>query len=180
MCRSAGIPTIKEPLNLLPDEPLQHPGDLYIPFWSTNGSTLTKHAIDFTAPSVDGKWDVASTSKPLRTSGWQAASSVASKLSNRGSFQERLTRGNNNQPMVYRCKQQGINFWPIALEKDGCPSSSFFAFLKNVCDTAGKFTDQNPISFRNYWHALLACKFNQPSSHRFTWSPTLHLIHSFR
>jgi hypothetical protein len=62
--------------------------------------------------------------------------------------------------MVSRCKQQGINFWPIALEKDGCPSPSFLAFFKNVCDTAGKFTDQNPSSFRNYWFTRLACKFN--------------------
>jgi hypothetical protein len=62
--------------------------------------------------------------------------------------------------MVSRCKQQGINFWPIALEKDGCPTSSFLAFLKNVCDTAGKYTDQNTSSFRKYWFARLACKFN--------------------
>ena len=53
MCRSAGIPTIKEPLYLLPDEPLQRPGDIYFPCWSTNSSTLTKRAIDFTAPSID-------------------------------------------------------------------------------------------------------------------------------
>jgi hypothetical protein len=162
MCRSAGIPTIKEPLHLLPDEPLLRPGDLYIPCWSTNGSTMTKHAIDFTAPSVDCRWDRSSASEKSRrcsTSGWQACSSVASKLTNSGSTQDRLARG-NNLPMVSRCKQQGINFWPIALEKDGCPSPSFLAFFKNVCDTAGKFTDQNPSSFRNYWFTRLACKFN--------------------
>ena len=62
--------------------------------------------------------------------------------------------------MAARCNRQGINFWPVALEKDGSPSSSFLAFLQNVFDTAGKFTDQNPTSFRNYWHSRLACKFN--------------------
>jgi hypothetical protein len=133
---SAGIPTIKESPHLLPDEPLLRPGDLYIPCWSTNRSTLTKHAIEFTAPSADCRWDLSSASEKSRrssTSGWQACSSVTSKLTNSGSSQDRLARG-NNLPMVSRCKQQGINFWPIALEKDGCQSPSLFPriFLKRL------------------------------------------------
>ena len=162
MCRSAGIPTIKEPENLLPDEPLQRPGDIYFPCWSTNSSTLTKHAIDFTAPSADASWDTLPIVQQLlrsSTSGSTASASITRKLTNKGSRTERIARG-NDLSMEARCNRQGINFWPIALEKDGCPSSSFLAFLKNVFDTAGKFTDQNPISFRNYWHARLACKFN--------------------
>jgi hypothetical protein len=77
--------------------------------------------------------------------------------------------------MASRCNQQRINFWPIALEKGGCPSSSFLALLKNVCDAAGKFTDQNPATFRNYWHARLACKFNHHIA-----SLAIHRCTSFR
>jgi hypothetical protein len=163
MCRSAGVPTIKEPTNLLPDEPLTRPGDLFIPCWTINDSVFTKHAIDFTAPSVDSAWETLSRPEKLRrttTTGTMANFAVNSKLSNKGrTIQERALRG-NSLSMASRCNQQRINFWPIALEKDGCPSSSFLAFLKNVCDAAGKFTDQNPTTFRNYWHARLACKFN--------------------
>jgi hypothetical protein len=163
MCRSAGIPTIKEPTDLLPDEPKQRPGDLCIPCWTINDSIFTKHAIDFTAPHVDAAWEPLSAPEKLRrtsTTGTMANFAVNSKLSNKGkTIHERALRG-NSLSMASRCNQQIINFWPIALEKDGCPSSSFLAFLKNVCDAAGKFTDQNPAFFRNYWHARLACKFN--------------------
>jgi hypothetical protein len=94
MCRSAGVPTIKEPENLLPDEPLQRPGDIYFPCWSTNSSTLTKHAIDFTAPSVDARWDtIPIVQQLLRSSisGSTASASVTRKLTNKGSRTERVT-----------------------------------------------------------------------------------------
>ncbi len=163
MCRSAGIPTMKEPTNLLPDEPLTRPGDLFIPCWTINDSVFSKHAIDFTAPSVDASWETLSGPEKIRrtsTTGIMANSAVNSKLSNKGkTIQERALRG-NSLSMASRCNQQRINFWPIALEKDGCPSSSFLALLNNVCDAAGKFTDRNPATFRNYWHTCLACKFN--------------------
>ena len=77
-----------------------------------------------------------------------------------------------------------VFLWPLdatnnesisGLEKDGCPSSSFLALLNNVCDAAGKFTDQNPATFRNYWHARLACKFNHHIA-----SLAIHRCTSFR
>ena len=112
---------------------------------------------------MDAAWETLSAPGKLRrtsTTGTMANFAVKSKLPNKGkTIQERALRG-NSLSMASRCNQQRINFWPIALEKDGCPSSSFLAFLKNVCDAAGKFTDQNPATFRNYWHARLACKFN--------------------
>jgi hypothetical protein len=55
---------------------------------------------------------------------------------------------------------QHIHYWPIALEKDGCSSSTFLAFFKNVCGAARKFNGQNTAAFRNYWHARLGCQFH--------------------
>ncbi len=56
-CRSAGLPTVKEPENLIPEDPLLRPGDLYIPHWTIDGQIHSRHAIDFTAPSIDSAWD---------------------------------------------------------------------------------------------------------------------------
>jgi hypothetical protein len=113
MCRAAGIPTLKETTNLLPDEPQLRPGDLFIPCWTINDSIFTKHAIDFTAPSVDNAWDSLSTPEQLRrssTAGTMANIAVKSKLSNKGkTLQERAIRG-NSLTMASRCNQQQINF----------------------------------------------------------------------
>jgi hypothetical protein len=37
-------------------EPLLRPGDLFIPNMKTDDFTHTRHAIDFTEPSIDGNW----------------------------------------------------------------------------------------------------------------------------
>ena len=55
-CRSAGLPTVKEPENLIPDDPLLRPADLYIPHWTIDGQIHSRHAVDFTAPSIDSAW----------------------------------------------------------------------------------------------------------------------------
>jgi hypothetical protein len=54
MCLSAGLTVQKEPTGLLPAEPGTRPGDLYITDWTLEGTLQVNHAIDFTAPSVDG------------------------------------------------------------------------------------------------------------------------------
>ena len=56
MCRAADIPVQKEPLHLLLDELPLRPGDLFIPNMKTDDFIHTRHAIDFTAPSVDSNW----------------------------------------------------------------------------------------------------------------------------
>jgi hypothetical protein len=156
LCRSAGIPTLKEPLNLIPDDPFLRPGDLYIPHWTLDGQIHSRHAIDFTAPSIDRTWDSISLLEKDRrssTAGVMASLAVKDKLAHKGIPPD-------NRTIFSRCHQQNIHYWPIALEKDGCSSSSFRAFFKNVCDAAGKFSGQNTAAFRNYWHARLGCQFH--------------------
>ena len=83
MCRSAGIPTLREPQNLLPDDPLLRPGDIFIPHWTIDGQVHSRHAIDFTAPSIDRSWKTASLLEKNRRSssaGAMASSAVQAKL----------------------------------------------------------------------------------------------------
>ena len=87
------------------------------------------------------------------TAGVMASCAVKAKLAHKGIPPD-------NRTIFSRCHQQNIHYWPIALEKDGCSSSSFRAFFKNVCDAAGKFSGQNTAAFRNYWHARLGCQFH--------------------
>jgi hypothetical protein len=87
------------------------------------------------------------------TAGFLASSAVKAKLNHKN-------HPSDNHTISSQCHHQNIHYWPIALEKDGCSSSSFRAFLKNVCDAAGKFTDQDTHAFRNYWFARLSCQFH--------------------
>jgi hypothetical protein len=156
MCRAAGIPTLREPQNLLPDDPLLRPGDIYIPHWTIDGKVHSRHAIDFTAPSIDRSWETASLLEKHRRSsisGAMASTAVKAKLASK-------SHPSDNNTIFSRCHDQHINYWPIALEKDGCSSSTFLTFFKNVCDASGKFNEQNTAAFRNYWYARLSCQFH--------------------
>jgi hypothetical protein len=155
-CRSAGLPTVKEPENLIPDDPLLRPADLYIPHWTIDGQIHSRHAVDFTAPSIDSAWvNITQLEQDRRcsTAGFMASSAVKTKLAHK-------FHPTDNHTISSQCHHQNIHYWPIALEKDGCSSASFRAFLKHVCNAAGKFTGQDTLAFRNYWLARLGCQFH--------------------
>jgi hypothetical protein len=67
------------------------------------------------------------------------------KRSYSGTAGGRANRG-DNLPMVERCRQQQIHFWPVAIEVDGAITPSFLRFFKNVCNAAKNLTGQNHLN----------------------------------
>jgi hypothetical protein len=121
------------------------------------------HAIDFTAPSVDGGWSsLTIAEKNLRATrpGVAARRAEEFKRGYSGTAEGRANRG-DNLPMTERCRQQRIHFWPVAVEVDGAITPSFLRFFKNVCNAAKTLTGQNLSSFKHYWSKRVACELHQ-------------------
>ena len=166
MCLSAGLTVQKEPTGLLPAEPGTRPGDLYITDWTLEGTSQVNHAIDFTAPSVDGGWSsltIAERNLRATRPGVAGRRAEEFKRSYSGTAEGRASRG-DNLPMAERCRQQQIHFWPVAIEVDGAITPSFLRFFKNVCNAAKTLTGQNLSSFKHYWSKRVACEIHQFNS----------------
>ena len=121
MCLAAGLTVQREPTHLLPAEPGIRPGDLYVSDWTLEGVLQVNHAIDFTAPSVDGGWSILTPAeKSLRATrpGVAAQRREEFKRSHPGTAEAQEIRG-DNLSMTERCRQQRIHFWPVAIEVDG-------------------------------------------------------------
>ncbi len=94
--------------------------------------------ISLPLPSIDSTWDSISLLEQDRrssTAGVMASCAIKAKLAHKGNPPD-------NRTIFSQCHQQNIHYWLIALEKDGCSSSSFGAFFKKVYDAAGKFSGQ--------------------------------------
>ena len=163
MCLAAGLTVQREPTHLLPAEPGIRPGDLYVSDWTLEGVLQVNHAIDFTAPSVDGGWSILTPAeKSLRATrpGVAAQRREEFKRSHPGTAEAQEIRG-DNLSMTERCRQQRIHFWPVAIEVDGAITPSFLRFFKNVCNAAKNLTGQNLSSFKHYWSKRIACEIHQ-------------------
>lgn len=166
MCLAAGLTVQREPTHLLPAEPGIRPGDLYVSDWTLEGVLQVNHAIDFTAPSVDGGWSILTPAeKSLRATrpGVAAQRREEFKRSHPGTAEAQEIRG-DNLSMTERCRQQRIHFWPVAIEVDGAITPSFLRFFKNVCNAAKTLTGQNLSSFKHYWSKRVACEIHQFNS----------------
>ena len=139
------------------------PGDLYITDWTLEGILQVNHAIDFTSPSVDSGWSrLTVAEKTLRAvkPGVAAQRKEEAKRGHVGTAEAQEARG-DSLPMTERCRQQRINFWPVAIEVDGAITPSFLRFFKNVCNAAKNLTGQNLSSFKHYWSKRIACELHQ-------------------
>jgi hypothetical protein len=164
MYLAAGLTVQREPTHLLPAEPGIRPGDFYISDWTLEGVLQINHAIDFTAPSVDGGWSILTPAENnLRATrpGVAAQRREEFKRSHPGTAEAQEVRG-DNLSMTERCRQQRIHFWPVAvIELDGAITPSFLRFFKNVCNAAKNLTRQNLPSFKQYWSKRTACELHQ-------------------
>ena len=166
MSRAAGLTATREPRGLLPDEPDIRPADVCIHDWTIDGIRHRKHAVDFTAPTTEGRWatlTAAGKEKRASSVGSAALDAEARKRAHRGTPAEQTARG-NDFTMQERCHRQGIHFHPIAMETDGFQSEQFRGFFTNVCNAAKELTDQNPAAFKAFWQKRIACCLHQTNS----------------
>jgi hypothetical protein len=166
MVRSAGLTAVEEQPSLLPDNPLERPGDIFIVNWEIKtGSNknkdlriFSKHAIDLSFPLVDSNWMSKSNhlqQKIGSTVGIIANKKTQTKLTNTGTQAERNTRG-NSLTMQQRCAAENINYWPVPIEGDGQTSTSFDSFLHKVSENSSS-AGHNPQCFKKFWTTNLAC-----------------------
>jgi hypothetical protein len=166
MVRSAGLTAVEEQLGLLPDNPLERPGDIFIINWEIKTGTnknkdiriFSKHAIDLSFPLVDSNWQSNSNHLQQRigsTVGIIANKKTKMKLNNTGTQMEKTMR-TNSLTMQQRCAAENINYWPIPIEGDGQTSNSFDSFLNKVSDHAAT-EGHNSQCFKRFWTTNLAC-----------------------
>ena len=169
MVRSAGLTATAEPRGLLPDNTSERPADIFIINWEIKTGSQTqkdlkifsKHAIDLSFPLVDN-YPNGCTKDICNKVGVVANRKTLAKLNKIGSARERTQRG-NSLTMKQRCADQDINYWPIPVEGDGQPSTSFEAFLNKVCDSATN-VGHNPLCFKKRWTTILACALAKNSA----------------
>ena len=124
----------REPKRLLPDEPEIRPGDLVVSDWTIDGIQQTTHALDFTAPMIDGGCRGLSRAKKEEhslTVGVRATEKEQGKRDNPGEPEAQAARG-NTYTMQGRCRRAQVHFWPIAIEVDGHCSASFLKFFTSI------------------------------------------------
>jgi hypothetical protein len=100
----------------------------------TDDFTHTRHAIDFTEPSVDSNCHNIprpQQEKRSKSIGVVAELTVAKKTVNTGSSKnEQQQRGTTSQWRIAVTAKALLDFWPISIETDGLPLP-FHAFLQN-------------------------------------------------
>jgi hypothetical protein len=169
MVRNAGLTATAEQRGLLPDNNSERPADIFIINWEIKTGCKTqkdlrifsKHAIDLSFPLVDS-YTNGCTKDICNKVGIVANKKTLTKLNKIGTTRERTQRG-NSLTMKQRCADQDINYWPIPVEGDGQPSTSFEAFLNKVCDSATN-VGHNPLCFKKRWTTILACALAKNSA----------------
>jgi hypothetical protein len=109
------------------------------------------------------KLNLADSELRASTVGVVARAAEQRKRDSTGGVEEQRTRG-NAATMQERCRREGINFWPIAVEGDGFASTQFTDFFNNVCNAACELTDKDPGSFKSYWKTRFGCLLTKNSA----------------
>jgi hypothetical protein len=117
MVRSAGLTAVEEQPGLLPDNPLERLGDIFIINWEIKKGTnknkdigiFSKHAIDLSFPLVDSNWQ--SNSHHLQqklgtTVGVIANKKTKMKLNNTGTQMEKNMRANSLRMQQTMCRRK--------------------------------------------------------------------------
>jgi hypothetical protein len=167
MARADGLTTLREPKRLLADNTEERPADLMITGWTIPTSDLTRHAMDVATPLVDSGMSTMSHANRLlraKTVGTAGLDAEQKKIDNIGLPADRRFRG-NSLSMKERCRLNGINFIPIALEGDGHASKKMMRFIKNVSDTAHHLRDANSATFKSYFVSRIANILHQTTAH---------------